>query len=75
MFTDPDRTLHVTIVTNPGADVATVIATAWQLASQVFALAPGEPDEMRVHGDAAGSHTGLHAATFALVVRVSRPAR
>jgi CubicO group peptidase (beta-lactamase class C family) len=50
-FMDPDRTLHVTIVANAGADAATAIATAWQLAEPGFALTPGEPDEMPDSGD------------------------
>jgi CubicO group peptidase (beta-lactamase class C family) len=50
-FTDPDRALHVTIVANAGADAATAIAAAWQLAEPGFALAPGEPDEMPDSGE------------------------
>src|SRR6185369_13506253 len=50
-FTDPDGALHVTIVANAGADPATAIAAAWQLAAPGFALAPGEPDEMPDSGD------------------------
>jgi len=50
-FTDPDRALHVTIVANAGADAATAIAAAWQLAEPGFALAPGEPDELPDSGD------------------------
>jgi len=50
-FTDPDRALHVTIVANAGADAATAIAAAWQLAAPGFALAPGHPDEMPDSGE------------------------
>jgi hypothetical protein len=50
-FMDPDRTLHVTIVANAGADTTTAIATAWQLAEPGFALTPGEPEEMPDSGD------------------------
>ncbi|TMQ12684.1 MAG: hypothetical protein E6J90_30595 [Deltaproteobacteria bacterium] len=50
-FTEPDRALRVTIVGNAGADAATAIAAAWQLAEPGFALAPGQPDEMPDSGD------------------------
>ncbi|HEU4726346.1 MAG TPA: serine hydrolase domain-containing protein [Kofleriaceae bacterium] len=50
-FTDPDRALRVTIVANVGADAASAIAAAWQLAAPGFALAPGEPEEMPDSGD------------------------
>ena len=50
-FTDPDRALHVTIVANAGADPATAIAAAWQLAVPGFALAPGKAEELPDPGD------------------------
>ena len=50
-FTDPDRAVHVTIVANAGADAATAIAAAWQLAEPGFALSPGEPEGLPDSGD------------------------
>jgi hypothetical protein len=45
-FIDPDRAVRVTIVANAGADAASAIAAAWQLAEPGFALAAGDPEEL-----------------------------
>jgi CubicO group peptidase (beta-lactamase class C family) len=45
-FIDPDRAVRVTIVANAGADAASAIAAAWQLAEPGFVLAAGDPEEL-----------------------------